>query len=116
MFFFKNLLSILLAVLTLISSGAFGDPQGEDPLEPVGGWTEYAVGRIPSVTEKTAFENAVKDTDYADYTLISTLGTQVVAGTNYKFLCKAPDGTKVVMVVYLDLQNNSSVTSVSNYK
>jgi len=86
--------------------------QSEEP-DIVGGYTEEA--REASETEVEVFNKAVADTEYSGYTLVNVLGTQVVAGTNYKFLCKDADGAEKLMVVYADLEGNCSVTSVEDY-
>ncbi len=66
-------------------------------------------------------ENLIEDYNKAmdDYTGRSTdpialLGTQVVAGTNYMFLCTEDKEYKVV-VVYNDLENNSSITKATTF-
>lgn len=57
-------------------------------------------------------------TDYAEYTLISPIATQVVAGTNYRVLCEKDDaenGTEyAIATIYLDLSGNAEVTEFAN--
>ena len=84
--------------------------------EPVaGGWSD---GESPVITEaqKAVFDKAMEKIIGVDYTPIAYLGSQVVAGRNHRFLCRAkPVGpgspeTYSVVEIYEDLENNASVT------
>ena len=55
--------------------------------------------------------NSVNDNKYQ---VVALLGKQVVAGTNYMFLCK-DDNSYKVMVVYNNLENKASITSISDF-
>ena len=89
--------------------------KAEAPL--AGGWTAAADG---TVTEelKGYFEKATKALMGAKYTPVKLLGTQVVAGTNYKVLCEKttvtaePTTTTVTVVLYVDLEGNCTITSI----
>jgi len=107
-----SVLSLLLIFALLLSLGGCG--KKEEPVEQVGAYTENETA--PSDEDKEAFDKAVEGTEYADYTLVSTLGTQVVAGLNFKFLVETPDGEQKVMIVYRDLSKNCSVSSVEDYE
>lgn len=92
----------------------------EAPVEQiVGGWQAFD-GTTPlyAEEEKAAFDKAVEGAGGTGYELVRTLGTQVVAGTNYAFLVRGTNeaaesaATWSVMVVYRDLEGNASMTSV----
>lgn len=84
----------------------------------VGGWTLYeAAADAYSTAEATAaLEKALANDPDAKYELVSLLGTQVVAGTNYEFLCAEPPATPDAaptlsfVVVYEDLEGNAEIT------
>ena len=52
------------------------------------------------------------------YQPVAILGTQVVAGTNYAFLCKASEINKgtswVIVYLYRDLENNASIIGITD--
>ena len=65
-----------------------------------------------------AFDNASSKYEKANLELVVLLGEQVVAGTNYMFLCQAEsDGVKTykTVIVYKDLQGNSEITLVNDF-
>lgn len=84
-----------------------------------GGFTyTSAVGAALDDDVKAAFEKAAAEINGVSYEPLACLGTQVVAGTNYAVLCKATPATEnsnsalTVVIIYSDLQQNASVTSV----
>ncbi len=83
-----------------------------------GGWQTYEGQGIPAKAQ-VAFEKAMKGYVGMKLTPKKLIATQVVAGTNYKFLC---DGTGVypgaktkeyVVVIYRDLNDNCTISSVT---
>ena len=66
---------------------------------------------IISDTAKKVFNDAKGD---KNLTLVALLGKQVVAGTNYMFLCKDGDSYKSV-VVYNDLEGKSEITHINDF-
>ena len=102
-----SIILILMIVVSLAACEKKNEAQTEEQV--VGGWSEDVE---MSQEELDVFDKAVAGTDYADYTAVSLLGVQVVAGRNYKFLCQDAAGAEYVMVVYRDLSDNCSVTSV----
>ena len=79
-------------------------------------WEYIANVETTEISEKAmkVFEKATKD--YTDMKLeaVSLLGTQVVAGTNYMFLCNSDSALKIA-IIYNDLKGNASVTSVKDF-
>ena len=68
---------------------------------------------------KAAFEKATECLAGGTYEPIAYLGRQIVAGTNYSFLCRMTpsypgfEGRFVVVVVYQDLEGNAQITNVN---
>ncbi len=93
--------------------------QADDLFDPegglAGGWT--AVEGDAAKEGLDAFEKTSKSYSEKTLTAIQTLGSQVVAGTNYKILCKASSGQSagfVLVTVYKDLAGNCEITSLEN--
>ena len=69
---------------------------------------------------KAAFDKATECLAGATYEPIAYLGKQIVAGTNYSFLCRMTPsysgckGKFVVVVIYQNLEGNAEVTNVSD--
>lgn len=109
----KKIISFTLVLMLTLSLCACGNESAENEEILVGGWTEQD-GTVDA-DAAAVFEKAVAGTEYEDYTVDALLETQVVAGTNYRFLCTAPDGTQKEMVVYRDLSDTCSITEVSEH-
>lgn len=111
--------------MSCVSFGAFAEDAAENinvdagyvevlsgGWEVNGGYT--AMSKNPAAG--AAFKKATAEIDGVSYKAIATLGTQVVAGTNYAILCKAtpiyPDATPEVKVMYIyeDLEGNAEIT------
>ena len=66
----------------------------------------------------SAFEKATEDLDGYRYDVAAVLGSQIVAGTNYLYLCRAemvvPDAKPeyVILKVYEDLEGNAEITGI----
>jgi cytoskeletal protein RodZ len=87
----------------------------------VGGWNvagNYAALAIPE-DDLAAFESATAGYMGASFEPIALLGTQIVSGTNYAFLCvqtvSAADDpySLVVVTIYEDLHGNSEVLNIA---
>ena len=123
----KKLLALILAAL-LGASLAFcltscDDEEKTDNGKPgdeiVGGWsspdsvklTDEATNALKKATEKLAG---------GTYEPIALLGTQVVAGTNYRLLCtftpatEGADASYTIVTVYEDLEGNAEITEILN--
>jgi hypothetical protein len=83
------------------------------------GWTPVVqeAGKLPEDAQ-AAFDKALEQLDGATYIPIALLSTQVVAGTNYCFLCQitpvVPDPVPIWALVYIyaDLQGNAEIMNV----
>ena len=81
----------------------------------LGGWemTEHEAQELPEDAQK-AFDTAKEKLTDGEYTPVSLLATQLVAGTNYCILCqvdpKDATGQKWTLVyIYADLQGNAEI-------
>ena len=87
--------------------------------EAVGAW-EVTEGGIYSLPAKafSAYEKASEGLVGVEYTPIALLATQLVSGTNYRFLCNGttvtaePVTSLYVMEVYEDLDGNAKITAI----
>lgn len=86
-----------------------------------GGWNipEDAVGSVIPEEAKAAFDKATEQFTGSDIEPLALLGTQVVAGTNYAFICKSTLSTHEpvsgiqIVTVYADLEGNAEITNIS---
>ena len=79
-----------------------------------GGW---AINNdFDGIDDANAFEKATEDLDGYRYDVAAVLGSQIVAGTNYLYLCRAemvvPDAKPeyVILKVYEGLEGNAEIT------
>lgn len=124
----KYFIGLLVGVLFLTGCSLFGNKKEEKgektPMENItGGWETIIADKKAGMTneEVEIFEAAKKN--YLDLELeaIAVLGKQVVAGTNYMYLAKGyekgneANATYNIVVIYHDLENKSTVKSVSAF-
>ncbi len=70
--------------------------------------------------EKVAFEKATECLAGATFEPVAYLGKQIVAGTNYSFLCRmtpsypGSEGSFVIVIVYEDLEGNAEISAVED--
>ena len=102
-------LSILIISICLLTVGC-GKKQ-QTNLD--GGWEN--TNKVKAVLTDDAKEvfNKISNND-SKLEAIALLGKQVVAGTNYMYLCKDKEGYKVV-VVYKDLEGKVKITSTTEF-
>jgi len=88
--------------------------------EAVGGWSKVDDGTITDELQKI-FDTAVNGLTGATYKAEKLLETQLVSGTNYKFLeekttvTAEPVTSKVIVTVYEDLQGNVKLLDITDY-
>ena len=111
---------MLLSIMLCCCSKAPDAAQTEQPPDKVvGGWENipHEAEALPDDAQE-AFDKVKESLDDGEYTPVSLMATQVVAGTNYCILCQItpsdPDaGSKWALVyIYADLQGNAEVTNV----
>lgn len=91
----------------------------EDPENLSGGWSFAEEFNLPVIPEdaQAALDKALGELDGANYTAVAYLGSQVVAGTNYAFVCavaptvESPSVSLETVTVYCDLDGNASILS-----
>ena len=97
----------------------YGSSQQDEVID--GGWSK---NESVAVSEKVAelFSKATKNLTGFEITPVANLATQVVAGTNYKLLCRGkavvPGAEEVYVFVtlYEDLQGNAQITEIQRTK
>ena len=109
---------IVLLSFVFCGCGAGKDPAGDVPASQplLGGWeiTSHEAEELPEDAQR-AFDKAKEKLTDGDYTPVSLLATQVVAGTNYCILCQvdpkeAGSEQKWTLVyIYADLQGNAEI-------
>lgn len=124
--------ALLIVALLLCSICMFAACKSESSVEDLsetletsaapitGGWTipDEPEQAVLSEEQATAFELATAELTGASYTPLACIGTQVVAGCNYAYLCKTtlvtdPPASKLCVVkVYQDLEGNASILDV----
>ena len=95
--------------------------QTSDDTNLSGGWTvnsgELSMSANPNAM--AAFEKAVEGLSGYSYEPLVLLGTQIVAGTNYRILCRGsavvpdPVPTYEIITVYEDLNGNAEITDTT---
>ncbi len=112
----KRYFVLLMAALMLLTLAACGRKQDEP--QTVGGWTLTEDAAI-TPEARDAFEKAMEGLVGVNYTPAALLGTQLVSGTNYCFLCEAtvvyPDAKPyyAIVSVYQDLQGKAEILNIT---
>ncbi len=84
----------------------------------VGGWVQPESSALTPEAQ-AAFDKAMEGLVGVSYKPLELLGTQVVAGTNYRILCEATvvypgaEPYLAVVTIYQDLDGNASVLGIS---
>lgn len=116
----KKLIIILLLILCITLVGCKKKSK-EEVIESIGGWKLDKTAKKMNIDSKAekAYKTAVKSYKDGNLELISLLGTQVVSGTNYMFLCKETKDKTInyyFVTVYYDLKGNAKITKKSRLK
>lgn len=124
----KSLLCVLViaicALLFVVILMLVKRPENKENVnKKTGGWTFNTNIKTVSISKDAldAFNKATEEYDGMTFEPVALLGTQVVAGTNYMFLCKGTTVTATsktdlkVVIVYKDLNNKSEITSVKDF-
>ena len=110
----KKALVLILALLLLLALTACGQKEEE---AKVGGWTLTEDAKLTEEAQ-SAFDKAMEGLVGVNYSPVALLGTQLVSGTNFCFLCEAavvyPDAQPyyAVVMVYQDLQGKAGVKNI----
>lgn len=117
------IICVVAIILCIVLPGRNGGTEEGDSNETVGGWTLNSDIEPLTIPEKAeaAFERATKEYVGMSFKPIALLGSQVVSGMNYMFICEGttvtqnPEASLKMVVVYNDLNDNSSITSVKDF-
>ena len=98
-----------------------GDSEEISAENLAGGWSvpDDAAGSAVPDDAKEAFDKAVGAFTGAEIVPLALLGNQIVAGTNYAFICKSTLTTEEpvtgiqVVTVYADLEDNAEIIGIS---
>jgi len=86
-----------------------------------GSWVEPE-SPVPTDDAKAALAKACETLTGAEYKPVALLGTQVVAGTNYRILCESRHGVSgaaseyLIVTVYADLCGNAVITETYGFE
>ena len=108
----KKSVALMLAAMLLISSSALAETLA-------GGW---AIAEKTEITEeqRAVFDKAMEGLLGVSYEPVAYLGSQVVAGLNHCFLCKAtviyPNAAPAYKLVYIyqDLEGNAEILNIAD--
>ena len=123
----RKLIAMLMALMMLFGIGAACAEDGAELGEQapvlggqiVGGWAAAEVTEITS-DELVVFDKVFEGWTGVGYTPVMLLGSQLVAGTNYAFLCKGTTVTETpvtswyIVYIYEDLQGNAKLLDIVN--
>ena len=118
----KNTVIIFIgiAILSFVLYGCKGQTNTADEVHAseatLGGWeiTDHDAEELPEDAQK-AFDKAKEKLSDGEYTPVSLLATQLVAGTNYCILCQvtpsdaASEQKWTLVYIYADLQGNAEI-------
>ncbi len=112
----KKFTAFLLAALMLFALAACGQQKAD--VQTAGGWKLTEDGALTEEAQ-SAFDKAMEGFVGVNYTPLALLGTQLVSGTNYCFLCRGtvvyPGAQPYCALVYIyeDLQGAASITEIA---
>lgn len=120
----KNMFAVSASAILMFAGACTNTPEKEEvkaePAETAaaaGAWTPAEDGTITDELMEI-FEKAMDEMTGVSYTPVELLETQIVSGTNYKFLCEAqtvvPGAEKrqAVVTIYRDLNGNAEVLDI----
>ena len=113
---FKKALTVFGIVLIVLATTACSIAKEK---ETDGGWETAEDGEITTELQEL-FDKAMEELEGVNYTPVKLLETQVVSGTNYKFLCDAtvvsPDAEtkQMIVTIYQDLQGNVEILDIQD--
>ena len=111
----KKRIAIIITLTMLCTLAACGQKKNEP--QTVGGWTLTEDAAVTDAAQGV-FAKAMEGLVGVNYTPVALLGTQLVSGTNYCFLCEAtvvyPDAQPyyAVVTVYQDLQGKAEIRNI----
>lgn len=119
----KIIISILIICTTLCITGCnLFNNHGKDRTK-LAGWTIDLNANMLNIPNDAlvVYNKAIQDYTAMKVEPVAFLGTQIVSGKNYMYLCKATTGgpngytSYKVFIIYNDLEGNASVTSAKDF-
>ncbi|MBR6473020.1 MAG: hypothetical protein IKS99_04730 [Firmicutes bacterium] len=116
----KRLAAIVLVIVMVFTFAACGEKEVEKSAgtdELVGGWSLADLHKLTD-EQIELFNKAMAELDGVDYTPVAYIGSQVVAGTNHRFLARAkgvyPGATETyaLVTIYEDLEGNLEILDI----
>lgn len=121
----KKLITLILTAIMMftLACGAVSASAATQPLhtrqsDPIVGGFEPAASSVVTAKVRSVLNKATDGMVGAEYTPVALIDTQVVAGTNYRILCKITpvvpnaQATYNIVTVYEDLQGNAEITEI----
>ena len=110
---------IVLGALVLLTGCEKKEETKKEEEIKTGGWElNTSITNTIMRDEDEIFKKAVANYSDMELEAIGYLGSQVVAGTNHMYLCKATKDNKTnfkVVIIYQDLNGNTEVSKVSDF-
>lgn len=100
---------LCLSLILIISAAAVGSLTGCVD----GGYSKASDGKMTAELTDI-YNSALSRYPGLDIKPEKLYATQIVAGTNYKFLCKDADDTKLYVTVYRDLEGQCWLTEIAD--
>ena len=129
----KKIVALLLGAVMILALAACGSQTGDgntsettksgsNGKEAVGAWaiTEGDFSLTENKEAAAAFEKATEQFDEFMYSPVAVLGSQVVSGMNYSYLCRGKgvvpgaEAEYAILNVYQDLKGNAHITGTSS--
>lgn len=87
-----------------------------------GGWRLYTEAETPEIPKdiQAVFDKAMEEFTGAEYSIVAYLGSQIVSGTNYEFLCNStrttakPVTTLKLVTIYEDLEGKVEISEIAD--
>ena len=119
----KKILVFIIVISLCIFITGCGNKEQKEESTIVGGWEIDTTQKTNDISDdaKKIFDKAKEKYTGMELEAVALLGTQVVSGTNYMFLCKGspttetPTTTWQIVVVYNDLKDNASISQVNEF-
>lgn len=112
----KYVIGVIALIFCLVLTGCKTE-EVADIDEPLDGAYDYSVaygGGLPEELEP-AFDEALSGYDGEELTPITVISCQVVAGMNYRVVCRTASGELKLATVYVDLEGKGEITDVSDF-
>lgn len=116
----KQIYKAIIAALVLIAIAAtvFTNAHAGEDRPVLGGWTEEE--KTITEEQKEIFDQALEGLVGVDYVPVELVGTQLVNGTNYRFLCEArtvvpgAETRHVIITIHQKLSGETEILNIED--